>query len=230
MEYKFSVKELPVEERPRERLLMKGSSALSLAELLAIILGKGIKGQPAVVLSQRILARFGYDISKLNVDDLLALNGIGVAKACQIVACFELGRRAAGMPILRSQEYNDANQIYKLVKPYLIGKEKEHFLVVSLDARRRLIAVDNISIGSISQTIAEPREVFKSAINRRASFVVLAHNHPSGDPEPTADDLAITERLVNVSYTIGIPVLDHIIVSENLYVSLYKEEYIPDYI
>jgi len=228
----ITIKSLPEAERPRERLLLKGSNALSNSELLAIIIGKGAPQEPATRLAERIIHKFGdiSDLSKLTIQELITIKGIGIAKACQISSCFEISRRISGVPLIKSKEYNSAIQIYNLVNPYLIDKEKEHFIIVSLDTRRRLIALDNISIGTINQTIVHPREVFKTAINRRASFIIIAHNHPSGDPTPSADDLAVTERLVNVSYTIGIPILDHIIVGQKQFLSLKEQEYIQEYI
>lgn len=224
----FNLKELPREEMPRERLLMNGPSSLSNTELISIILGKGVKGEPVNILAQKLLAQFNgiSEMRKASIGEVLSVKGIGLAKACQLLACFELGRRLSGVPIIKSKEYLDSDSVYKLVKPYLIDKDKEHFLIVALDARKRLIAVDNISIGTINQSLVHPREVFKTAINRRASFIVIAHNHPSGDSNPSADDISVTDRLVKASYTIGIPIIDHIIVGDNAYSSLKDDEYI----
>lgn len=224
----LSIKNLPEMERPRERLLLKGAAALSLGELLAIILGKGVSGEPVTILAQRIIAKFGdiKDLSKLSVQELISVKGIGLVKACQMVVCFEISRRMTGAPVIKSKEYINAKMIYKLVSPYLSGKHKENFLIVALDVRRRLIAVDNISIGTISQSLVHPREVFKAAINRRASSIVLAHNHPSGDTKPSLDDIKVTQRLVTLSYTLGIPILDHLIVSDNAYCSMKEEAYL----
>jgi len=224
----FAIKNLPEEERPRERLLLKGPSALSTSELLAIVIGKGAPGISAVMLSQKIISAFGdlNSLCKVSATELLAFNGVGLAKACQILAVAEISRRLSGAPVLKSQIYSSSKSIYHLIKPHLINKDREHFLVIALDSRRRLIAVDNISIGTISQSIVHPREVFKVAINRRASFIVIAHNHPSGDTSPSSEDLAVTHRLVAVSQTIGIPILDHIIVSDSGYMSFKHEEYL----
>lgn len=224
----FGIKSLPGEERPRERLLLKGPSALSTSELLAIVIGKGAPGISAVMLSQRIISAFGdlNALCKVSVPELLSFNGVGLAKACQILAIGEITRRLSGSPVLMSQIYSSSNSIYNLIKPHLVNKDREHFLVVALDSRRRLIAIDNISIGTINQSLVHPREVFKVAINRRASYIVIAHNHPSGDTSPSSEDLAVTQRLVSVSHTIGIPILDHLIVSDSGYLSFKHEEYI----
>ncbi|PJA40821.1 hypothetical protein CO178_01505 [candidate division WWE3 bacterium CG_4_9_14_3_um_filter_34_6] len=223
-----TIKSLPEEERPRERLLLNGAASLSTSELLAIVIGAGAPGISAITLSQKIISTFGKitDLYRLDVGELLSINGIGVAKACQMLATFELARRFSGAPIIKSKTYSSSECVYNLVKPFLLHKHREHFITVALDSRRRLIAIDNISIGTVNQTLVHPREVFKAAINRRASYLILAHNHPSGDTNPSVDDLAITERLLNVSKTIGIPILDHLIVSDSGYMSFKKEAYI----
>ncbi|OGC52182.1 hypothetical protein A2982_01695 [candidate division WWE3 bacterium RIFCSPLOWO2_01_FULL_39_13] len=222
----FSVKDLPENERPRERLMQMGASSLSLSEIIAIILGNGYSGEPATSLAQKLVMKYGdaNDIGKLTAQELLAVKGIGVAKACKIAVCFELARRLSGGQTIKSKEYTSASDIHNLVKPYLLHREKEHFVVVSFDTRRRLIAVDNLSIGTVNESLVHPREVFKTAINRRASYIALVHNHPSGDVSPSNDDIVVTERLLKASYTMGIPVVDHLIVTDNAYKSVISSE------
>ena len=223
------LKDLPFEERPRERLLLKGSSSLSAIELMALILGRGVPGESVINLSERILAKFGdlHNLGKISAQEFLSIDGIGVAKACQIVAAFEIARRISGGNLaLKSREYQKTEDIYKLVKPYLMSRQKEHFIIICLDSRKRLIGIDNISIGTINQSLVHPREVFKAAVNRSASYIILAHNHPTGDVSPSLDDITTTQRLVDASYMMGIPIVDHIIVSDQGYLSLRDEEYI----
>lgn len=224
----FKLKNLPKDERPRERLLSLGSAALTNSELLSLILSKGYKGQPVNILSQNILSDIGdiFALKRLSIGEMLAMKGIGIAKACELMACIELSRRLAGAPILRSEEYTSSKKVYGLIRPYLEDKQKEHFLIVTLDARYHLIAFDNISIGTVNQSLVHPREVFKAAINRRASYIILAHNHPSGDSSPSKEDLIVTERLVSISKVIGIPVLDHLVIGDSKYTSLKEEEYL----
>lgn len=224
----LNLKDLPFEERPRERLLMKGVASLSAIELLAIILGRGVPGESVVSLSSTLISKFGNlsSISKVSVEEFLSIKGMGIAKSCQLVASFELARRISGGSFIKSQIYNKSADIYKLIKPYLMSREKEHFLVVCLDSRRRLISIENLSIGTVNQTLVHPREVFKAAIAKQASFIVLAHNHPSGDTNPSLDDMQITERLIEASKLMGIPIVDHLIVSDREFLSFKDEEFI----
>lgn len=224
----FKFKNLPKDERPRERLLSLGSAALTNSELLALILNKGFKGQPVNILSQNILSNIGdiFALKRLSIGEILSQKGIGVAKACELMACVELARRLSGAPVLRSEEYTSSKKIYDLIRPYLEDKQTEHFLIVTLDARYHLIAMDNISIGTVNQSLVHPREVFKAAINRRASFIILAHNHPSGDSNPSKEDLIVTEKLMSISKVIGIPIIDHVIIGDSNYMSLKDEEYL----
>ena len=226
----INLKDLPLEERPRERLLMKGAASLSAVELLSIILGKGVPGESVVNLSSNIVSKFGdlNSISKVSVEEFLPLKGMGLAKAAQLVASFELARRISGGSFIKSKIYSSSQDIYKLIKPYLMSREKEHFLVICLDTRRRLISIENLSIGTINQSLVHPREVFRVAIAKAASYIVLAHNHPSGDTSPSLDDVNTTQRLIEASRLVGIPIIDHLIVSDTDFLSLKDEEYIPD--
>lgn len=224
----FKLKNLPKDERPRERMLSLGSAALTNSELLALILNKGYKDKPVNILSQNILSDIGdiFALKRLTMGEILSIKGIGMAKACELMACIELARRWSGAPVLKSEEYTSSKKIYDLIRPYLEDKEKEHFLIITLDARYHLIGLDNISIGTVNQSLVHPREVFRAAINRRASYIILAHNHPSGDSNPSKEDLFVTENLMNVSKVIGIPIIDHVIVGDSNYMSLKDDEYL----
>ena len=224
----LNLKDLPLEERPRERLLAKGVASLSAVELLAIILGKGVPGESIISLSSNLISKFGglSNIGKISVEEFISIKGLGVAKSCQLVASFELARRISGGTFNKSKVYSSATDVYKLIRPYLMSREKEHFLIVCLDSRRRLISIDNLSIGTVSQILVHPREVFKPAIIKSASYVILAHNHPSGDTSPSFEDLQVTERLIEASKLLGIPIIDHLIVSDANYLSFKDEEYL----
>lgn len=226
----LKLKDLPAEERPRERLLIKGAASLSAVELLAILLGRGVPGESVVNLASNLIAKFGdlNSISRVSVEEFLPVKGMGLAKATQIVAAFELARRISGGAFIKSKVYSNSLDIYKLIKPYLMSREKEHFLVICLDTRRRLISIENLSIGTINQSLVHPREVFRAAIAKSASYIVLAHNHPSGDTNPSLDDVHTTERLIEASRLVGIPIIDHLIVSDKEFLSLKDEEYIRD--
>jgi DNA repair protein RadC len=223
MKGSFTVHDLPRSERPRERLLKLGSEALSAQEILALILGRGVKGESVIEISQKLLRRFGNlkGVANASVKELMQISGIGPAKAAQIKAALELSKRLeadAGespKPILKSPE-----DVVAEVRSRLKGKKKEHFLVLCLDTRNRLIDCKLVSIGSLDTSIVHPREVFKEAVSSCAASVIFAHNHPSGDPEPSKEDVELTRRLVKAGEIIGIDVLDHIIVCDKSYVSL----------
>ena len=223
MKDSFTVHDLPVNERPRERLLKLGSEALSAQEILALILGRGIKGEPVMMASQKLLSRFGSlkGVANASVEELIQTKGIGPAKATQIKAALEFSRRLESeasekpKPILKSPE-----DVAAEVRSQLKGKRKEHFLVLCLDTRNRLMDRKLVSVGSLDTSIVHPREVFKEAISSCAASVIFAHNHPSGDPEPSKEDVELTKRLSEAGQILGIDVLDHIIVCDRSYVSL----------
>ncbi len=223
MKYSYTVHDLPLSERPRERLLKLGSEALSAQEILALLLGRGIKGESVMVTSQKLLSRFGNlkSIAEASVEELTQTRGIGPAKAAQIKAALELSKRLEtdigeeSKPVLKSPEDVTAE-----VRSQLKGKKQEHFLVLCLDTRNRLIKRRPVSVGSLDTSIVHPREVFKEAISSSAASVIFVHNHPSGDPEPSKEDIELTRRLAKAGEIIGIDVLDHIIVCEKSYLSL----------
>jgi len=223
MKNSFTVRDLPLSERPRERLLKLGSEALSAQEILALILGRGMKGESVMVTSQKLLSRFGNlkDIANASIEELTQTRGIGPAKAAQIKAALELSKRLETdvnekpRPILKSPE-----DVAAAVKSRLKGKKKEHFFVLCLDTRNRLINNRLVSIGSLDTSIVHPREVFKEAVSSSAASVIFVHNHPSGDPEPSKEDVELTNRLAKAGEIIGIDVLDHIIVCNESYLSL----------
>ena len=222
----FTIHDLPLSERPRERLQKFGIEALSAQEVLALILGRGIAGESVMVTAQRLLSQFGSvkGIAGASVEELSQVKGIGVAKASQIKAAFELANRLEGYseagdkPVLKTPE-----DVAGLVRGRLKGKKKEHFLVILLDTRSRLIKVAEISVGSLDGSIVHPREVFKEAISATAASVIFVHNHPSGDPTASEDDVRLTKRLAEVGEIVGIDVLDHIIIGDKKYLSLKRE-------
>jgi DNA repair protein RadC len=223
MKDSFTIHDLPLGERPRERLMKLGSEALSAQEILAVILGRGTKGESVMVTSQKLLTRFGNlkGVANASVEELIQTTGIGPAKATQIKAALELSRRLEAnasekpKPVLKSPE-----DVAAEVRSQLKGKKREHFLVLCLDTRNRLIDRKLVSIGSLDTSVVHPREVFKEAISSCAASVIFAHNHPSGDPEPSKEDIELTKRLAKAGEIIGIDVLDHIIVCDEGFVSL----------
>jgi len=222
--YHATIREMPADERPRERLVRHGAEALNTAELLAIILRVGSSRGSAIALGNQLLARFGSlrAIARATVEELSAVEGVGVAKAAQIKAAFELGKRLAGAaddrPLVNRPELAAA-----LIMEEMRYQDKEHFKVLLLDTRNRCIAIRPISMGSLNSNVAHPREVFRDAVAHPAAAMIVAHNHPSGDPTPSEEDKALTARLVKAGEIIGIKVLDHIVIGDGRWVSLNEK-------
>jgi DNA repair protein RadC len=221
----FTVRDLPRPERPRERLQKFGPEALSAQELLALVIGRGIPKKSVMNIAQELLAKFGNirAISQATIEELSQIKGIGLAKAAQIKACFELGKREELEPELKNFDIKDPEALVKAIRASIKDKAKEHFKLILLNPRNKIIGISTISIGSLNASLVHPREVFKDAIVHSAASVVLAHNHPSGDPEPSEDDLKITKKLVDSGKILGIEVIDHIIIAKNGFKSLANE-------
>lgn len=216
MSKSFTIHDLPKEERPRERLVKFGEDALSAQELLQVILGRGIAGESVAVTSQKLLSQFGslQKLAEASIEELSSIKGIGVAKATQIKAVFEIGRRVSIQVLsYKSKELTDPKKVYQLIKSKLKDYHKEHFYIIPINSRNYSIA--EVSVGSLNASIVHPREVFAEAIKNKAVSVIFAHNHPSGNAEPSQDDLATTKRLVEVGKILGIEVEDHIIVTKD---------------
>lgn len=220
--YAPMIRDLPPNERPRERLMNYGASSLSTAELLAIILRTGTQKESAVRLAERVLKEMGSlgEIVRADVKDLSKIKGIGTAKAIEIKAAVELGKRLLidpeGLrPVIRNPE--DAAG---LVRAELRYEPQEHFKVLLLDSKNYVLKVLTVTVGTLNSSLVHPREVFRPAITQAAASIILAHNHPSGDPTPSSEDLQVTRQLVEAGRILGIEVLDHIIIGGTDYVSL----------
>jgi DNA repair protein RadC len=223
-ESSFTVRDLPRQERPRERLQKFGPEALSAQELLALVIGRGIPNKSVMNIAQELLAKFGNvkAIGQATIEELSQIKGIGLAKAAQIKACFELGKRENLEPELKNFDVKNPEGVVKAIRASIQDKAKEHFKLILLNPRNKIIGISTISIGTLNASLVHPREVFKDAIMHSAASVVLAHNHPSGDPEPSEDDLKITKKLVDSGKILGIEVIDHIIIGKNNFCS-FKE-------
>jgi DNA repair protein RadC len=216
----------PLSERPREKMLSKGTEHLSNAELLAILLRTGTKDKSVFRLAEEILSLEKSGIlflSECSPEDLACIKGIGKAKACQILAGIELGRRIATKPRDDKIKCNNPDAIVALFMENMRYYKKEIFKVLLINTKGEIIGTDEISVGDLSNTVIHPREVFLPAIKRSAAAVVFVHNHPSGDPTPSNDDIKTTNRLVEAGKIIGISVWDHIIIGDGKYVSLKEK-------
>ncbi len=221
----YTIKDLPISERPREKLYSYGPESLSNVELLAIIIRTGHKEDTAIDLAQRILAMDNRGLAHLldtTVEQLMEIKGIGECKAAQILAAVEIGKRLNRWGAHDKIRVNSPIVLVNILMDEMRFLTKEYFKIAILDTKNQVIAVENISIGTLNASIVHPRDVFRAAIKKNANSIILVHNHPSGDPHPSNEDINITRRLVDVGELVGIKVLDHIIIGDNRYIS-FKE-------
>ncbi|MCP4538255.1 MAG: JAB domain-containing protein [Chloroflexi bacterium] len=221
-EYRTIIKDLPVDERPRERLENAGEGALSTTELLAIILRTGMEGESVLNMAQRLLSHFGglSGLARASFAELEAEKGLGKAKTAQLKAALELGRRM----LLTSPEdrfvVRSPSDVAQLLMAEMSHLEQEHFRVIYLDTRNRLLGIETIYIGSLNASHIRVGEVFRDAVKRNCAAIIVAHNHPSGDPTPSPEDVGVTRQLVEAGTLLDIEVLDHLIIGQQRFVSL----------
>jgi DNA repair protein RadC len=214
------------EDRPREKLLLKGKAALSDAELIAILIGSGSRELSAVDLSKLILQSVNNnlnELAKLSINDLMKFKGIGEAKAISIAAALELGRRRKESETLKKPKITSSADVYEAIRPYLMDLQHEQFWVLLLNRANEVIRPQQISIGGVSGTVADPKMIFKAAIEHLASSIILVHNHPSGNLTPSQADKDLTKKVKEGGRTLDIPVLDHLIFSDNGHFSFADE-------
>ncbi len=224
---KKSINEWHPDERPRERLLKYGAGALSNAQLLAIILRTGSRNKSALGLARELLDSFSGlpEIEGAAIAEFSHIKGIGSAKIAQIKAAFELGKRllkSNGDAQQENLSFKNSREVYDYYRPEFFGLKKERFLCILLDTRNRVFKETIVSEGTLTSSPVHPREVFRDAIKEAAASVMFIHNHPSGDPSPSRDDINITKRLVETGKVIGINVLDHIVIADGRYFSLME--------
>lgn len=220
------MKELPVEERPREKLLKQGVDVLSNMELLSILIGTGTKDASAITLANRILSLEKDGISYLArciPEDFHSIQGIGMAKSCQIIAAIELGKRIATKPKEKRINIKSPKEVADLFIEEMRYLNKEFFKVLLLNTKNEIIMIKDISIGNLNSSVVHPREVFCTAIKKSACSIIVIHNHPSGNPMPSQADIEITKRLVHAGEIIGIQVLDHLIIGDGIFISLKEK-------
>lgn len=226
---RLTIKDWPSCEKPRERLLKFGAGALSNAEILAILIGTGNSSETAVGVGQKVLSygekNYGSGMRFLeqgSVEEILSISGMGIAKATRLKAAVELSRRL-GCPSDKTVFVRRGEDVYALLKAEIGALEKEHFLVIMLGSRNQVTGKEIVSVGTLDSSLVHPREVFKGPIKKSAAAVVLAHNHPSGDPTPSDDDLSVTKRLIDSGILLGISVVDHVVITKDKYVSIREK-------
>lgn len=222
----MKINELPIWEKPREKLIREGSGKLTTTEILAILLRTGTREKSAMDLASEILSCDTQGVRFLagcTPEELRRIKGLGDAKICELLAAVELGRRVARTQSLSLGRISGSKDIADLFMERMRYYRKEHFICLLINSKGDIIEEDEVSVGDISSSAAGAREVFTNAVRRCAGSVVLLHNHPSGDPTPSAQDIKTTKRLANSGEILGIPVLDHIIIGDGNYVSMKAE-------
>ena len=220
--YSPTIKDLPAEERPRERLHASGAHALTTAELIAILIRTGNAERSAVSLGEFLLAEFGSikGVATASLEQLAGVKGLGEAKAAQIKAAIEFGNRLALFTEDARPAITGPRDVANLLMPELRHQKKEHLKSLLLDTKNKVLAIRTVSIGDLSSSIVHPREVFKDAVVASAASIIVAHNHPSGDPTPSAEDVTVTKRLIQAGEIMGIDLLDHIVLGDGDFISL----------
>ncbi|MBO6290852.1 MAG: DNA repair protein RadC [Selenomonas sp.] len=220
------VRDLPLEERPREKLVSYGPAVLSNAELLAILLRTGTRGESVLRMAERVLSyckdRGLASMVHMSVEELAKIHGLGPGKAATVLAAVELGRRLA-IAEARVEIIHGPEDVARFAMPHFRHETKEHFAVLLLNTKNHILAMPVISQGSLTASVVHPREVFEAAVRHSAASMILLHNHPSGDPSPSREDIAVTERLVKAGQIMDIPVLDHVIIGNDSFASLKEK-------
>jgi len=226
MNRRLSLKDLPEEDRPREKLIRQGERSLSDAELLAIVLGAGSRTESALQLAQRIVRESGglKNLSEMSVPELCRkFHGVGPARASQLKASLELSRRYLRTSDHSHPRLNHSIAVFEHFQNQFHGKQQEEFWVVALDAKNKLVDSSQVSRGTLMGSLVHPREVFQLAIRSAAAGIIVLHNHPSGEPEPSAEDRKVTQQMSESGKLLGIPLLDHIIIGDGRYFSFSEQ-------
>ncbi|MFD3449554.1 DNA repair protein RadC [Microbacteriaceae bacterium 4G12] len=223
-----SIRDVVKDDQPRERLFAEGSSSLSNTELLAILLRTGSKHESVLTLANRILNHFDglRLLQDATVEEMTSIHGVGGAKAAQLIAAFELGRRMVRLEYKERYSIRNPEDCAKYMMEEMRFLSQEHFVCLYLNTKNQVLHRQTVFIGSLNSSIVHPREVFREAFRRSAASIICLHNHPSGDPSPSKEDIEVTKRLVECGKIMGIEVLDHIIIGEHRFVSLKEKGYI----
>jgi DNA repair protein RadC len=222
--YRVSIKEMPPDERPREKLKLRGAASLSNGELLAILLNTGLPGEPVTDVAQRLLRDHGGlpGLMRLDVVELARIRGVGEAKAAKLKAALELASRLAALGPEQRPQISSPDDVVNLIGIEMAALPQEQLRAVLLDTKHRVLAIRTIYQGSLNSSPVRPAEVFREAIRHNAAALIVVHNHPSGDPQPSSADVAVTRELHEAGLLLGIELLDHLVIGQGRHVSLRR--------
>ncbi|MEK5487692.1 DNA repair protein RadC [Lysinibacillus sp. FSL M8-0355] len=221
------IRDVHMEDRPRERLLRQGAESLSNQELLAILLRTGTKEESVLALANRVLNVFErlHHLKHATIEEMVAIKGIGEVKAIQLLAAIELGRRLAQKQNIEKFTIRSPQDAAAYLMPDMTSLNQEHFVVLFLNIKNQIIHKQTIFIGSLNASIVHPRDIFREAVKRSAASIICAHNHPSGVPTPSTEDIEVTKRIVEAGYIIGIELIDHVIIGDHQFISMKEKGY-----
>lgn len=215
----MKIKDIPLQDRPMEKLTMLGVKSLTDSELLAILINNGTKKENAVQLAQKIFSQNSFlELSEKTINELNKFKGIGQSKACRILACLELASRLKFQ--FKKKKIDNPQDIIKMLIQKMQNLKQENFIILLLDARNNLLKSETVFIGTLNETTVHPREIFQNAIKESAAGIIIAHNHPSGDPTPSLDDIKMTKALAKAGKILDMPVIDHLILGGHKYFSM----------
>ncbi|MFC5591141.1 DNA repair protein RadC [Sporosarcina soli] len=222
------IRDVHIADRPRERLMAQGAGSLSNQELIAILLRTGTKEESVLILANRLLTSFDkiQDLKDATIEELVAVKGIGKAKAVQILAAVEIGKRLYRKNTLEKYTIRSPEDAAAYLMTDMTSLSQEHFVVLFLNVKNEVLHKQTVFIGSLNSSIVHPREIFREAVKRSAASIVVAHNHPSGNPSPSPEDIEVTKRLIEAGLIMGIELLDHLIIGDHKFISLKEKGYI----
>lgn len=221
------MKDVHIADRPRERLIRQGAESLSNQELIAILLGSGTKQESVLHLANRVLTFFEqiHELKNATIEEIMSIKGIGKAKAVQLLAAVELGRRLSQQQTEEKYTIRSPQDAASYLMPDMTSLKQEHFVVLFLNVKNQVLHKQTIFIGSLNASIVHPREIFREAVKRSAASIICAHNHPSGNPSPSSEDIDVTKRLIESGLIMGIELLDHVIIGDHKFISLKEKGY-----
>ncbi|MFC7684530.1 DNA repair protein RadC [Ureibacillus sp. GCM10028918] len=223
----LKIRDVHVDDRPRERLIRQGAQSLSNQELIAILLRTGTKQESVLTLANRVLNNFEklHELKHATIEEIISIKGIGEAKAVQLLAAIELGRRLSQKQVDERFTIRSPQDAATFLMPEMSSLQQEHFVVLFLNVKNQVLHKQTIFIGSLNSSIVHPREIFREAVKRSAASIICSHNHPSGNATPSPEDIEVTKRLQEAGYIIGIELIDHVIIGDHQFISLKEKGY-----